>query len=119
MYSDAVAQLKAEKLSSYWESRLLDPRRHPFRVAEDEGQNIYMEIIDEDDEELKNLKNELGEEVYKAVTTAWLEINEYNPRDRTPIMELWNYEQGRRATLKEGISFIFNHWKMAPKERSF
>ena len=48
MYSDAVAQLKAEKLSSYWESRLLDPRRHPFRVAEDEGQNIYMVCISPD-----------------------------------------------------------------------
>ena len=35
----------------------------------------YQEIIDDEDEKLKGLKNEMGEGVYKAVVTALTEIN--------------------------------------------
>ncbi|MCI96951.1 XH/XS domain protein, partial [Trifolium medium] len=37
------------------------------------------EILDEEDEKLKSLKEELGDEVHDAVATALKEMNEYNP----------------------------------------
>ncbi|KVH87662.1 hypothetical protein Ccrd_025052, partial [Cynara cardunculus var. scolymus] len=41
-------------------------------------------IIEENYDKLKGLKRDMGEEVYKAVTTALKEINDYNPRDVFP-----------------------------------
>ncbi|KAK4851874.1 hypothetical protein QYF36_019083 [Acer negundo] len=47
------------------------------------------EIINAEDEKLKNLKEEYGEEeVYKAVTVALSEMNEYDPSGRYTIPEL-------------------------------
>ena len=69
------------------------------------------EVIDAEDEKLKKLKNEFGNEVYEAVTTALMELNEYNPSGRYVIPELWNYNQKRRATLKEGVAYIMEQWK--------
>lgn len=40
------------------------------------------EIVDEDDETLKILKNEYGDEVREAVVTALEELNEHNPIER-------------------------------------
>ncbi|KAK1312018.1 hypothetical protein QJS10_CPA07g00182 [Acorus calamus] len=56
-----------------------------------------------DDEKLKEVKNELGDDVHNAITTALLEVNEYNPSGRHVVPELWNIKQGRKATLKEMI----------------
>uniref|UniRef100_A0A7N2KPG0 Factor of DNA methylation 1-5/IDN2 domain-containing protein n=1 Tax=Quercus lobata TaxID=97700 RepID=A0A7N2KPG0_QUELO len=52
-------------------------------------------IINEDDEKLKGLKDEYGDELYEAVTTALIEKSEYNPSGGYVISELWNYEEGR------------------------
>lgn len=64
------------------------------------------EIIDAEDEKLKRLKNDFGNEVYEAVTTALMEMNEYNPSGRYAVPELWNCKLNRRAKLKEGVSHI-------------
>lgn len=90
-----------------WTGRLGDPRWHPFKIVKDEVEEKLKEIVDEDDEELKKLKVEVGDEAYQAVVTALLELNEHNPAGRYPVPELWNYKQGRRATLKEGLSLLF------------
>lgn len=74
------------------------------------------EVI-QDDEKLQNLKEELGEEVYKAVTTALLEINEYNPSGRYVIPELWNFRAGRKASLKEVIQYILKQWKNSKRKK--
>lgn len=68
-------------------------------------QNLQ-EIIYEEDEKLKNLKEEWGQEVYSAVTTALKELNEYNPSGRYVIPELWHFNDARKATLKEVIAYI-------------
>lgn len=74
------------------------------------------EVIDEQDEKLKRLKKEFGEEVYAAVTTALAELNEYNPGGRYPVQELWNFKEERKATLEEGVTYVLNLWK--PKKRT-
>uniref|UniRef100_M1B488 XH/XS domain-containing protein n=1 Tax=Solanum tuberosum TaxID=4113 RepID=M1B488_SOLTU len=74
-------------------------------------------VIDENDEELGKLKQELGDEIYDAVTVALKEIEEYNPSGRYAIPELWNFKEGRKATLKEVISYIFKQLKTQKRKR--
>ncbi|KAI3847532.1 hypothetical protein MKX03_013751, partial [Papaver bracteatum] len=62
--------------------------------------------INEKDEKLSRLRNEMGEDVFKVVATALLELNEYNGSGRYIVPELWNFKEGRRATLKEGIQVL-------------
>lgn len=71
----------------------------------------------EDDDKLRDLKAYYGEEVYNAVTAALFEINEYNPSGRYVITELWNYEEGRRASLKEGVEVLLKHWRFQKRRR--
>ncbi|KAK9279462.1 hypothetical protein L1049_013141 [Liquidambar formosana] len=115
-YSGEEADEKAVELCSLWEEYLRDPNWHPFKVITVEGSS--KELIDEEDEKIKDLKEEFGDEVYKAVTTALMEMNEYNPSGRYIISELWNFKEGRRATLKEGVSFILKQWKSLKRKRN-
>ncbi|PSS14242.1 Factor of DNA methylation like [Actinidia chinensis var. chinensis] len=108
-YTGEAARVKATELWSLWDNYLGDPSWHPFKVIP-VGED-HKEIIDEEDEKLKRLKDEFGKEVYDAVTTALLEMNEYNPSGRYPVPELWNNKDGRRASLKEGVSLIVKQWK--------
>lgn len=77
----------------------------------------FQQVIDDEDEKLKTLRNELGDEVYKAVATALTEINEYNPSGQYITAELWNYGEGRRATLKEGAEYLLQHWQVTKRKR--
>lgn len=72
---------------------------------------MVQEIIDIQDERLKSLKKELGEDVYEAVTAALREVNEYNPSGRYITSEVWNYKVGRKATLQEGVDYLLELWK--------
>lgn len=72
---------------------------------------LVQSVFNEDDEKLKELKTRYGHDVYKAVTDAFTEINEYNPSGRYIISEVWNYKEGRKATLKEGVSFLLEKWR--------
>lgn len=114
-FTDEEALVKASEGSSLWQENLKDPAWHPFRIREINGKTE--EIIDEEDEKLKQLKEEWGDEVYKAVTVALQELNEYNPSGRYVINELWNYKEGRKATLKEVINYIFKSLKSLKRKR--
>ncbi|KAI3836639.1 hypothetical protein MKX03_030588 [Papaver bracteatum] len=59
--------------------------------------------IDEKDERLSRLRNDMGDEVFKVVATALLELNDYNGSGRYIVPKLWNFKEGRKETLKEGI----------------
>lgn len=72
---------------------------------------LLQQILDEDDEKLQKLKNDWGEEVYKAVETALLEMNEYNAIARYVVPELWNNKEGRRASLKELVQYLLKQIK--------
>lgn len=74
--------------------------------------------IDKEDEKLKNLKDEFGDEVYNAVTTALWELDEYNPSGKYPISELWNFKEGRKAPLREGISYLLKQLKLQTRRGS-
>lgn len=106
---------KAVELCSLWEDYLRDPSWHPYKVVMvgEEPQ----EVLNENDEKLKELKNEFGEEVYDAVTRALNEMNENNPSGRYPVPELWNNSENRRALLKEGIAHLLKQWKIHKVKR--
>ncbi|KVI04905.1 putative domain XH [Cynara cardunculus var. scolymus] len=101
-YNELEAEDRASEVCSLWEEYLRDPTWHPFRVITINGKP--QEVIDENDEKLKGLKRELGDQVYKAVTTALTEINNYNPSGRYVITELWNFSEARKASLQEGLT---------------
>lgn len=103
-YNEEEAEEKASELCSLWEEYLKDPDWHPFKVILIEGKE--KEIIQEDDEKLNGLRRDMGEGAYNAVVTALTEVNEYNPSGRYVTSELWNYSEGRRANLQEGVQFL-------------
>ncbi|XP_057517058.1 factor of DNA methylation 1-like [Amaranthus tricolor] len=109
------AMIKASEGCSLWQENLKDPAWHPYKIIESDGK--AEEIINEDDEKLKKLTAEWGDEVYKTVTVALLEINEYNPSGRYVVNELWNYKEGRKATVKEVVNYIFKNLKTQKRKR--
>lgn len=78
---------------------------------------MIQEIINEEDEKLKRLKAQWGNEVYRAVTVALQELNEYNPSGRYVVNELWNYKEGRKATVKEVVSYVFKNLKALKRKK--
>ncbi|KAK3004922.1 hypothetical protein RJ639_019692 [Escallonia herrerae] len=109
------ADIKASELCSLWQDRLNNPNWHPFEVVMVEG--THTETVTEDDEMLRSLKQEFGNDVYEAVVTALKEMNEYNPSGRYVVSELWNFKEGRKATLKEVISYILKNLKSLKRKR--
>ncbi|KAK0591453.1 hypothetical protein LWI29_002146 [Acer saccharum] len=103
------------KLCSSWEENVKDPHWHPFKTVVYKGN--MREIIDDDDEKLKDLRNEYGEAVYEAVSNALLELNEYNPSGRYVVPEVWNLKERRKATLKEIIQYIMKQLKTNKRKR--
>ncbi|KAL6196181.1 hypothetical protein ACLB2K_031796 [Fragaria x ananassa] len=108
-YTAVEADERTVELCSQWEGYVGDSKWNPFKVIRDE-KGKRKEIIDEDDKKLKDLKSELGDEVYKVVTTSLLELNEHNSSGRYKILELWNFKAGRKATLAEGVAYILKLW---------
>jgi len=78
---------------------------------------MLQEVLDENDENLKRVWIDLGDDVYNAVKTALLEINEYNPSGRYVVPELWNFKENRKATMKEVILYLMKHWRNLKSRR--
>ncbi|ESQ35441.1 hypothetical protein EUTSA_v10006952mg [Eutrema salsugineum] len=118
-YPPEEAVEKADKLWSSWDDLLRDSAWHPIKVIVKDGKTPK-EVLNEEDEKLQELRKEMGEEVFEAVTQALLERNEYNGSGRYIVPELWNFKEGRKATLKEGVVYLLNLWKQKkpkPKRR--
>ncbi|XVE99578.1 hypothetical protein REPUB_Repub03eG0211500 [Reevesia pubescens] len=116
-YNEELAEERASEHCSLWEEYLRDPDWHPFKRIKLEGEEKYQEVINDEDEKLRDLKDEMGNEVYKAVISAIKEVNEYNPSGRYIISELWNYGEGRKATLQEGVVYLLKLWNAAKRKR--
>ncbi|GLT75422.1 hypothetical protein SLA2020_471510 [Shorea laevis] len=117
-YSEEVAEERASEMCSLWVEYLKDPDWHPFKCIKVEGEEEeHQEVIDDEDEKLQDLKHEMGVDVYLAVIAALKEINEYNPSGRYIISELWNYADGRKATLKEGVVHLLKMWDTSKRRR--
>ncbi|EOA30086.1 hypothetical protein CARUB_v10013193mg [Capsella rubella] len=100
-----------------WEGYLKDPDWHPFKRIKLETEETVVEVIDEEDEKLRTLKNELGDNAYQAVANALLEINEYNPSGRYISSELWNFREDKKATLEEGVTSLLEQWNQANRHK--
>ncbi|VFQ81203.1 unnamed protein product [Cuscuta campestris] len=99
-------ELKATELSSLWQEMVNNPNWHPFRTIKKDGK--LQEVINEDDITLKELKYQWGDAPYKAVIAALLDLNEYNPSGRYVIPELWNFKDGKKATLQEAVQCLIH-----------
>ncbi|KAJ0253347.1 Factor of DNA methylation 4 [Hirschfeldia incana] len=115
-YPAEESEVEAAKLCSLWDNHLRDSGWHPIKVIQIDGNP--KEVLNEEDEKLKELKKEMGDEVFEAVTQALMERNEYNGSGRYIVPELWNFKEGRKATLKEGVGYLMNLWKhLKPKPK--
>nr|GLL43004.1 factor of DNA methylation 4-like [Ipomoea trifida] len=115
-YPKEEAPEKALELCSLWDDHLRDPHWYPIKVIKKGGKDVW--VINEEDEKLVGLKNEYGDGVYNAVTTALMELNEYNSSGRYPVSELWNTKEKRRAELKEGADQIVKQLKRLKSRKS-
>ncbi|KAB2063785.1 hypothetical protein ES319_A10G241300v1 [Gossypium barbadense] len=103
------------KLCSLWQQNLQDPKWHPFKMINIQGN--LQEIEDEDEEKLKELRTEYGDVVYEAVRTALMEMNEDNASGRYAVPELWNTKEGRKATMKEIVQYVILQLKIHTRKR--
>ncbi|KAF0887633.1 hypothetical protein E2562_002350 [Oryza meyeriana var. granulata] len=99
----------ASELNSLWQELLNDKSWNPFHTIIVDG-DCQVEVIDADDNKLQDLKMTWREGPYKSVTDALVERKEYNS-DGLGIFDLWNYREGRKASLGECIEYIFDQVK--------
>ncbi|WZZ34214.1 hypothetical protein YC2023_017615 [Brassica napus] len=114
-FIDENVEVEYAMLCSKWQNALNDSAWHPFKRV-GTGENMK-EVVDDEDEKLKSLREEWGEDVKNAVKTALEEMNEFNPSGRYIVPVLWNFEHGRKATLKEGIAHMTQQIKNLKRSR--
>ncbi|XP_021720844.1 factor of DNA methylation 4-like isoform X2 [Chenopodium quinoa] len=114
-YSKEEAPAKANELYDLCIEYIGDHDWHPFKFITECGKP--KEVINEEDERLIMLRNEHGEKVWQAVTTAMSELNEYNPSGRYQVPELWNMKDDRKATLGEVTEYVVNLWRSHKKKK--
>ncbi|KAI9089502.1 hypothetical protein K1719_029107 [Acacia pycnantha] len=111
------AQIKGVELCSSWQENVKNSEWYPFKVIPTNHDDVKL-ILNEDDEKLRKLKKEWGDNVYMEVVTALKEIIEYNPSGRYIVSEIWNYRENRRAVMKEAISYILEKIKQLKSKRT-
>uniref|UniRef100_A0A0E0MNV1 Factor of DNA methylation 1-5/IDN2 domain-containing protein n=1 Tax=Oryza punctata TaxID=4537 RepID=A0A0E0MNV1_ORYPU len=103
------ADTAASELNSLWQELLNDKSWNPFHIITVDG-GRQVEVIDVDDDKLKDVRMTWGEGPYKSVTDALVERKEHNI-DGPGVFDLWNYKEGRKASLGERIENVVDHVK--------
>ncbi|CAH2064817.1 unnamed protein product, partial [Thlaspi arvense] len=116
-YGEKFVEDRAVDVLQLWEEYLKDQLWQPFKRIKLGNQDREVEVIDDQDERLRELREELGDGPYNAVTRALLEINEYNPSGRYISTELWNLKEDRKATLEEGVTCLLDQWHKSKRFR--
>ncbi|TKW03024.1 hypothetical protein SEVIR_7G041600v4 [Setaria viridis] len=98
-----IARDEAVKNCSVWQKKIEDPFWHPYKMITEDGPSE--EVLNDEDETLKKLKA-CGKEIYEAVTEALKEMDDYNRSGRSVVPELWNYKEGRKATVLECVEYL-------------
>ncbi|XP_031273590.1 factor of DNA methylation 4-like [Pistacia vera] len=101
---------KAVELWSFWESYCGDSSCHPIKIIAD-NKGLCKKIVDLEDATFKHLKEEYGEEAFNEVAIALSEMEYYRQSGGYTKLELWNFRENRKATLKEAIFRILKKWK--------
>ncbi|KAM3401003.1 hypothetical protein ACQJBY_005675 [Aegilops geniculata] len=106
------AEVESVKVCSKWQNEIKNPEWRPFNGKE-------LEVINEDDMKLKELKEVYGEEAYAAVVTALMELNGSGSgsSSRVPFPELWNQREGRKAKSKEAVQHAIKLFKASKRRR--
>ncbi|KAM3254669.1 hypothetical protein ACQJBY_048251 [Aegilops geniculata] len=104
------AGAKSSELYALWQELLDSPNWEPFKSVIVDG-NHQEEVIDVDDDKLQGLKLSWGEGPYNAVISALVERKEYNTDGTGDAFDLWNYKEGRKATLGECVDCILDNVK--------
>ncbi|GJN37495.1 hypothetical protein PR202_gb26461 [Eleusine coracana subsp. coracana] len=99
----------AKRLVSSWQEELKKTSWHPFITILVDGED--KDVVDEDDPKLRQLQAEYGDNVCNAVKVALVELNEYSPRGRDVVNELWNFREARKATMSEVVKYIIEQLK--------
>ncbi|KAK3128661.1 hypothetical protein QOZ80_6BG0464870 [Eleusine coracana subsp. coracana] len=114
-YGSDDYETKASKLVTTWEAEIKKPSWHPFKMIDQaDGEK---KVINDDDARLKHLRIRYGNDVCNAMETALMEINEHNPSGRYFKPELWNFREGRKATLKEVFEYLFGQMETTIKRK--
>ncbi|KAJ3693695.1 hypothetical protein LUZ60_009175 [Juncus effusus] len=108
-------EARIAEVVSFWQDELKKPSWHPYKRVEINGET--KEVVNDDDTQLRELWLEFGDDVLNAVKTALMELNEYNASGRYVVSEVWNFKEGRKATMKEAFQYIFKQCKGAARNR--
>ncbi|KAL0715296.1 hypothetical protein Bca4012_064618 [Brassica carinata] len=87
-----------------WQEALNDSGWQPFKRVPT-GDKMK-EVVGEEDAQLKNLREEWGEEVLEAVKIALDELNENNASGRYSVPTQWNFKAKIKSTRKEVIEYM-------------
>ncbi|TVU21917.1 hypothetical protein EJB05_31588 [Eragrostis curvula] len=109
-YGDDEAEVQAAMLASVWDQEFRNPSWHPFKIIDVNGSP--MEVVDDDDAKLKQLRAEHGNSLCNAVIIAQIERNEYRPSGCSPLFELWNFREWRKATVKEALQYMLRQLRV-------
>nr|CDM81211.1 unnamed protein product [Triticum aestivum] len=110
-YRDNDPEGKAASLVSYWQEEIQKPLWRPFTNTEVDEED--KEVIDDNDPILSKLRLDYGDSICNAVKDALRELNEYSPHGRHVMNEVWNFREGRKATMTEVITCILEQLAVA------